>query len=112
MDGQPEPGEVVWVWTPSDTPGGPLRNRAILVVGHEPYSILGLLISPNKDHDSDPKWLEIGIGEWDESGRNCWVRLDRILEVPTPEIRRQGLYFPRRRFDRVAAKLRDHYGWG
>lgn len=56
-------------------------------------------------------WLDIGAGEWDEAGRDCWVRLDRVLEVSHLDIRRQGAFFPQRRFERVAAKLRDNFGW-
>ncbi|UDL77483.1 type II toxin-antitoxin system PemK/MazF family toxin [Corynebacterium uberis] len=111
MDGQPEPGEVVWVWAPSDGAEATLRNRAILVVGHNPYTVLGLLISPNPEHADDDMWLDIGAGEWDEAGRDCWVRLDRVLEVSHLDIRRQGAFFPQRRFERVAAKLRDNFGW-
>ncbi|KQB86917.1 type II toxin-antitoxin system PemK/MazF family toxin [Corynebacterium lowii] len=111
MDGQPEPGEVVWVWAPSDGPDRPRRDRAVLVIGHGRDSVLGLLISPNPKHANEPEWLDIGSGEWDEKGRQCWVRLDRVLEIPHLGIRRQGVLFPRRRFERIACKLRNRYGW-
>ncbi|WPF65582.1 MULTISPECIES: hypothetical protein [unclassified Corynebacterium] len=111
MDGQPEPGEVVRVWAPSDGPDRPLRDRAVLVIGHGRDSVLGLLISPNPRHANESEWLDIGSGEWDEKGRQCWVRLDRVLEVSHLGIRRQGVLFPRRRFERIAAKLRNRYGW-
>lgn len=111
MDGQPEPGEVVWIWAPCDGPDAPLRDRAILVIGHNRTTVLGLLISPNPTHAEEPHWLDIGAGEWDESGRPCWLRLDRVLEVSQLGIRRQGVTFPRPRFERVATKLRSSYGW-
>lgn len=111
MDGQPEPGEVVWVWAPSDGPDRPLRDRAVLVISHGRDTVLGLLISPNPRHANEKEWLDIGSGEWDEKGRQCWVRLDRVLEIPHLGIRRQGVLFPRRRFDRIASKLRNRYGW-
>lgn len=111
MDGQAEPGEVVWIWTPSDDPTSPLRERAILVVGRTRHTILGLLISPNPEHDGEDSWLDIGAGEWDSSGRQCWIRLDKVLEVSELGIRRQGAVLPRRRFERVANKLRQSYSW-
>ncbi|APT89355.1 hypothetical protein CFRA_08945 [Corynebacterium frankenforstense DSM 45800] len=111
MDGQAEPGEVVFIWAPSDGADAPLRERAILVVGHNRNTVLGLLISPNPEHADDDRWLGIGTGDFDASGRSCWVRLDRVLEVSELGIRRQGIFLPRGRFDRIAAKLRSRYGW-
>jgi hypothetical protein len=39
------------------------------------------------------------------------VRLDRVLEVDEDGIRREGAVLDRQRFDGVAAKLRNGYGW-
>lgn len=111
MDGQPTAGEVVWIWAPSDGPDRPLRNRALLVVGHTRTTVLGLIISPNPAHAEDPLWLDIGTGDWDPSGRQSWLRLDKLLEVPQLAVRRQGTIVPRRRFERVATRLRSDYNW-
>ncbi|MCF4007551.1 type II toxin-antitoxin system PemK/MazF family toxin [Corynebacterium uropygiale] len=111
MDGQAEPGEIVWIWVLCDGPSQPPRERAILVIGRTRHTILGLLISPNPDHDSEEEWLEIGSGQWDTSGRQCWLRLDRVLEVSELGIRRQGAVLPRRRFERVAQRLRKDFQW-
>lgn len=111
MDGQAEPGEVVWIWAPSDGPDHPPRERAVLVVGRTRHTILGLLISPNPEHDGEEHWLDIGAGEWDASGRQCWIRLDRVLEASERGIRRQGALFPQPRFERIANKLRSTYQW-
>lgn len=93
MDGQADSGEVVWVWVPAEGKQAPPRERAILVVGRTRTTVLGLLISPNPKHALDDAWLEIGSGEWDESGCDCWVRLDRLLEVSEEQVRRQGTLF-------------------
>ena len=107
-----EPGEVVWIWAPSDGPDLPPRERAMLVVGRDRHTILGLLISPNPQHAGAEAWLDIGAGEWDASGRQCWIRLDRVLEVSEQGVRRQGALFPQRRFERIANRLRSTYRWG
>ncbi|RNE49786.1 hypothetical protein C5L39_04575 [Corynebacterium alimapuense] len=112
MDGQAEPGEVVWVWTPTDGAEKLPRERAMLVIGRDRHAVLGLLISPNPKHENDDAWLDIGAGEWDPAGRQCWVRLDRVLEVSELAVRRQGALFPQRRFDRIANRLRSRYQWG
>ncbi len=111
LDGQADSGEVVWVWVPGDAPTAPPQERAILVIGRTRTTVFGLLISPNPDHATEEWWLEIGAGEWDERGRQCWVRLDRVLEVPEEQIRRQGTLFPPRRFERIANRLRSVYHW-
>ena len=82
-----------------------------MVVGRTRTTVLGLLISPNPKHALDDAWLEIGSGEWDESGCDCWVRLDRLLEVSEEQVRRQGTLFPERRFERIANRLRARYHW-
>lgn len=112
VDGQADPGEVVWFWAPADAPSDPPQERAMLVVGRSRRrDVLGLLISPNQKHSDDENWMEIGVGYWDPEGRPSWVRLDHIIEVPESALRREGALFPRGRFERVASALRSHFGW-
>lgn len=111
MDGQADSGEVVWVCTPGNTPTCSPRERAILIIARTRTTVMGLLISPNPTHADTDNWVGIGTGEWDEDGNECWVRLDRVLEVPETQIRRQGTLFPPRRFERIANQLRMDYNW-
>src|SRR5699024_8039630 len=104
--------EVVWVWAPTEGPSSPPTDRAILLVGRTRSTVLGLLISPNSTHADDDARLAIGSGEWDDSRRQCWVRLDRVLEVSEEQVRRRGILFPERRFERIANRLRQKYHWG
>ena len=107
MDGNAEPGEVVWVTVPSHPP----RQRSMLVVGRERGEVLGLLISSEAEHASDERWLGIGAGEWNASGKPCWVRLDKTMIVPEIDLHRSGTIIPQRRFERVANRLRDRFDW-
>ncbi|AKP09194.1 PemK-like protein [Corynebacterium pseudotuberculosis] len=111
MDGQVDPGEVVWFWAPSDSSPKKLRERSIVVVGRHGPKVLGLLISPNPTHNDDDHWLDIGAGPWDEAGRQSWVRLDKVVSVPEADIRRSGAVMPARRFERIANCLRGEFGW-
>ena len=110
-DGQADPGEVIWVWIQPNLPGHPARERAMVVVGRSQHLLLGLLISPNPEHANEDNWIDIGSGGWDVAGRQCWVRLDKILEVPESPIRRQGAIIPKSRFERIAQRLRSDYSW-
>ena len=109
MDGQADPGEVVWVHSPHKKSDG--HERAIVILGHHERHIRGLLISTNDEHSTDNNWLEIGAGGWDPHGHPAWVRLDKIIEVPDHMIRRKGTVLPRRRFERIATRLRTEYNW-
>ncbi|MBV7301441.1 MULTISPECIES: type II toxin-antitoxin system PemK/MazF family toxin [Corynebacterium] len=110
MDGQAEPGEVVWVWLRTEPTSEP-EDRALVVVGRTRQTILGLLISSNPEHQNDPSWLDIGSGNWDLAGEQSWVRIDRVIEASELGIRRQGAILPRRRFGKIAHRLRSEFGW-
>ncbi|WP_231699011.1 type II toxin-antitoxin system PemK/MazF family toxin [Corynebacterium lujinxingii] len=107
MDGAAEPGEVVWVTVPSHPP----KQRSMLVVGRERHDVLGLLISPDTEHEHDERWFEIGPGDWESSGRPCWVRVDKTLVVAEADVHRRGTSVPPRRFQRVANTLRERFDW-
>ena len=111
MDGQTDPGEVVWAPVMLEGDAEKSRERAVVVVGRHKQILLGALISTHDRHADSPHWLFIGSGAWDPEGRPSWVRLDKILEVPESGIRRSGAIMPRRRFDRIAARLRSDYHW-
>lgn len=112
IDGQADPGEVVWILAPTNGPAKPPKERAMLVVGRtHRQALLGLLISPDSAHRNNDSWMDIGTGNWDEHGRKSWIRLDRILEVPETAVRREGAPFPRPRFERIASALRSRFGW-
>ncbi|MDO4929103.1 MAG: type II toxin-antitoxin system PemK/MazF family toxin [Corynebacterium sp.] len=111
MDGEADPGEVVWFWAPCGPEPKSHLERAMIVVGHQHQHILGLLVSPNTENAKDPHWIDIGSGPWDEAGRPCWVRLDKVIAVPATSIRRQGTIVPHSRFERIANRLRTDYGW-
>lgn len=111
MDGQTDPGEVVWAPVLLEGDAEKPRERAVVVVGRHKQTLLGALISTRERHADSPTWLFIGSGAWDPEGRPSWVRLDKIIEVPEVGIRRSGAVMPRRRFDRIAARLRSDYHW-
>lgn len=111
MDGQADPGEIVWTWVEFEENDGRGKDRPVLVVGRNGGSLLGLQLSSQEKRDDDKGWLALGSGPWDSQGRPSWVRLDRVLDVPEAGIRREGAVCPRDKFDAVATELRSGYGW-
>lgn len=65
----------------------------------------------SKQHDQDREWVGLGAGPWDSSGRPSWVDLDRVLRVHEDGMRREACALDRDRFDLVAERLRERYGW-
>ncbi|WP_159234863.1 type II toxin-antitoxin system PemK/MazF family toxin [Mycolicibacterium vanbaalenii] len=111
LDGQADPGEVVWTWVVYEDDPSRGKDRPVLVVGRDRRILLGLMLSSQDHHRDDPNWVSIGSGSWDYEGRTSWVRLDRVLDVPEEGIRREGAILDRAVFDIVAARLRADYSW-
>ncbi len=110
LDGRADPGEIVWTWVVYEDDPSRGKDRPVLVVGRDRRTLLGLMLS-SQEHQGDPHWIGIGSGTWDYEGSACWVRLDRVLDVPEEGIRREGAILARDTFEKVAARLRAEYSW-
>lgn len=111
LDGDADPGEVVWSWVQFEDDPSQGKDRPVLVVGRDGRHLLGLMLSTQDRHEGEAGWHFLGAGPWDSAGRPSWLRLDRVLAVPEHAIRREGAVLDKARFDRVAALLRAHYRW-
>ena len=113
IDGEPDPGEVVWGWVPYEDDPGQGKDRPLLLIGRDGEQWLGLMLT-SKDHDRDAEdearygrhWMDVGTGGWDREGRPSEVRLDRLLVLETAAIRREGAALDRATFDAVLAEAR------
>ncbi|MDD4868482.1 MAG: type II toxin-antitoxin system PemK/MazF family toxin [Mycobacterium sp.] len=111
LDGRAGSGEIVWTWVLYEDDPARGEDRPVLVVGREGSVLLGLPVFRQERHAADRACVAIGAGNWDYEGRQSWVRLDRVLDVPEEGIRREGAILERKLFDVVAARLRAEYGW-
>jgi hypothetical protein len=111
LDGRADPGEVVWTWVVYEDDPTRGKDRPVLVVGRDRRVLLGLMVSSQERRAGDRDWVGIGSGAWDYEGRESWVRLDRVLDVPEEGIRREGAILDRELFDAVADRLRAEYAW-
>ncbi|WP_204802446.1 type II toxin-antitoxin system PemK/MazF family toxin [Mycobacterium riyadhense] len=111
LDGRADPGEIVWTWVVYEDDPTRGKDRPVLVVGRDRSVLLGLMLSSREHHANDRDWVGIGSGDWDYEGKQSWVRLDRVLDVPEESIRREGAILARETFELVAARLRAEYSW-
>ena len=111
LDGRADPGEIVWTWVAYEDDPTRGKDRPVLVVGRDRSVLLGLMVSSKERHATERDWVAIGTGAWDYEGRESWVRLDRVLDVPEEGIRREGAILDREIFDAVAARLRAEFSW-
>ena len=111
LDGEADPGEIVWTWVRYEDDPHQGKDRPVLVVGRDGRKLLGLMLSSRRERDGQRNWLGLGPGDWDRARRPSWIRLDRVLEVDEDGIRREGAVLDQDRFERVAARLRADYGW-
>lgn len=121
VDGEPDPGEVVWAWVPYDEDPTRGKDRPVLLIGRRDIEgatqWAGLMLT-SKDHDRDGAaearegryWMDVGSGGWDVERRPSEVRLDRLVLLGDQEIRREGAALAREVFDRVLEAARAHHG--
>ena len=105
MDGDPDPGEIVWTWVSFEEDARLGKDRPIAILGRaEDHRLVGMMLS-SRDHSGDRDWLAIGSGPWDHEGRRSWLRRDRLLAVRADSVRREGAVMPRATYDSVLAAV-------
>ncbi|RLK55213.1 MULTISPECIES: type II toxin-antitoxin system PemK/MazF family toxin [Actinokineospora] len=112
LDGDADPGEIVWAWVPYEDDPGRGKDRPLLVVGRTGSDLRALMLTSRPPrHPGDPDWLELGTGGWDRDGRVSYLRLDRLFGLGEHDLRREGSVLESDRFDLVADTLRTRFGW-
>ncbi|WP_110239656.1 type II toxin-antitoxin system PemK/MazF family toxin [Nocardioides gilvus] len=123
IDGEPDPGEVVWGWVPYEDDPSQGKDRPVLLLSHQARhdagEWVGLMLS-SRDHTRDPGrearygriWMDVGTGAWDREHRPSEVRLDRLVRLPDSAIRREGAALPKVVFDAVVARARELHDLG
>ena len=97
LDGDADPGEIVWTWVPFEEDHSQGKDRPVLLVGRDGEYLLALMMT-SKDHNNrehaDPNYLDIGSGPWDPQGRASEVKLNRVIRVRPDAMRREGAIMP------------------
>lgn len=97
LDGDADPGEIVWTWVPFEEDHSQGKDRPVILVGRDGEYLLALMMT-SKDHNNrehaDSNYLDIGSGPWDPQGRASEVKLNRVIRVRPDSMRREGAIMP------------------
>lgn len=106
LDGDADPGEVVWTWVPYEDDPTKGKDRPVVIIGRSGNDLAGVpLTSKDKGHGQ----VAVGTGGWDPSGRPSYAKVDRLLVVRSRDVRREGSILDRPRFDAVVAGVGKHH---
>ena len=113
LDGDADPGEIVWTWVPFEEDHSQGKDRPVLLVGRDGEYLLALMMT-SKDHNNrehaDPNYLDIGSGPWDPQGRASEVKLNRVIRVRPDSMRREGAIMPEDTFRLIECAWTRHNG--
>lgn len=113
LDGDADPGEIVWTWVPFEEDHSQGKDRPVLLVGRDGEYLLALMMT-SKDHNNrehaDPNYLDIGSGSWDPQGRASEVKLNRVIRVRPDSMRREGAIMPEDTFRLIERAWTRHNG--
>lgn len=113
-DGNPDPGEVVWTWVPFEEDHTRGKDRPVLLVGSHGHYLLGVMLTSKdhgKGHRHSQDYVDVGTGRWDSQRRPSEAKLDRILQIRSQDIRREGAIIDAGSFNLVAEGLKVRHGW-
>jgi hypothetical protein len=108
IDGDPDPGEVVWTWVPFEEDPSQGKDRPVLIVGRRRDQLACVALT-SKRHERAAQ-VELGVGPWDREGRVSYAKVDRLIDVAPGNVRREGAVLDKPRFDRVVVALRQAHG--
>ena len=107
LDGEPDPGEVVWAWIPYEDDPSQGKDRPAVVIGRDGSSLV-LVPLTSKRHAGRDDEVEVGSGAWDRDQRVSYAKIDDVLRVRPSDVRREGAILDRDRFDRLVAAVQAY----
>jgi hypothetical protein len=106
IDGDADPGEVVWAWVPYEDDPSKGKDRPVAIIGTCPGGLAGV---PLTSKDTGRGTVPVGTGGWDRSGRPSWAKVDQLIVLTERDVRREGSVLARDRFDAVVAGVAQHH---
>ncbi len=107
LDGDPDPGEVVWTWVPFEEDPEQGKDRPVVVIGRRDQGLVGVPLTTK--HNDREAQIAIGTGDWDPKRRPSYARIWRMVDIDERATRREGAVLERDRFDQVIAAVDQYY---
>lgn len=107
MDGDPDPGEVVWTWVPFEDDPTLGKDRPVVIIGRHGADLAAVALTSKGKERGD--YVDVGTGEWDRRHRPSFAKVDRLLDVDPSQVRREGAILNRRQFDDVIEAVRRYH---
>ncbi len=108
LDGDADPGEVVWTWVPYEDDPSQGKDRPVVVIGRRGSRLVGVALT-SKVHHNEAQ-VPVGAGRWDRDGRPSYAKVERLLDIDARGVRREGAILDRARFDAVVAGAKRAHG--
>ena len=104
LDGNPDPGEVVWTWVPWEEDPTQGKDRPVIIFGRRGPLLVGVALT-SKPHANEPQ-ISVGTGSWDREGRPSYAKLERILDIDPAQVRREGAVLDAARFRELVEAIK------
>ena len=111
VDGDADPGEIVWTWVPFEERDGRGKDRPVLVVAAEGAGTVLAVQLTSQEHPGRLGYIPVGTGAWDAQRRPSFVNIDRVFRLHPGGMRREAAALDERRYGAVQAALVARYGW-
>jgi len=107
LDGDPDPGEVVWTWVPYEDDPNQGKDRPVVIIGRTGDDLAGVMLTSKNKRRSDQ--VPVGTGKWDARGRPSFAKVDRLLRIDPDDVRREGAILAEDRFDDVVGNVAKYH---
>jgi hypothetical protein len=108
LDGDADPGEVVWTWVAYEDDPAQGKDRPVVVIGRRGARLVAVALT-SKQHDNEAQ-VAVGAGKWDRDGRQSFAKVERLLDIDATAVRREGAILDRPHFDAVVEGARRAHG--
>ncbi len=107
IDGDPDPGEIVWTWVPFEEDPAQGKDRPVVIIGRRGDMLVGVPLTTKRD-EREPQ-VAVGTGDWDSQHRVSYARIWRLFDVDPLAMRREGAIVTPETFVDVVLAVEKYY---
>lgn len=107
LDGEPDPGEIIWTWVPYVENDGRGKDRPVLIIARIDRVSWAACYLSTKEHRG---FVSVGTGPWDSKGRESFLSPERVLRVTEHGMRRESTGIDRELFESAVSTVLSYHG--